>query len=84
MGRIIDLQFSPGQPASTAADVEGLDTALEAWRNSLPESMRCATDEGSESVWTCLLHLAYKYVLFQGHFTATLLILTVGAAISAS
>ncbi|KAJ6439799.1 cutinase transcription factor 1 alpha [Purpureocillium lavendulum] len=60
LGRIIDLQFSPGQPASTAEDVEGLDKALEAWRNTLPESMRCATDEGSESVWTCLLHLAYN------------------------
>ncbi|GJN71818.1 cutinase transcription factor 1 alpha [Purpureocillium lilacinum] len=67
LGRIIDLQFSPGQPASTAADVEGLDTALEAWRNSLPESMRCATDEGSESVWTCLLHLAYNHLRILIH-----------------
>lgn len=60
VGRIIDLHFSPGQPASTAVDVEGLDQSLEAWKNSLPDSMKYAADEGSESVWTCLLHLAYK------------------------
>ncbi|UNI22853.1 hypothetical protein JDV02_008702 [Purpureocillium takamizusanense] len=68
LGRIIDLQFSPGQPTSSAAtDVEGLDRALEAWRNSLPESMKCATDEGSESVWTCLLHLAYNHLRILIH-----------------
>lgn len=60
VGRIIDLHFSPGQPESTAADVAGLDEALEAWRSSLPDDMKNATDEGSESVWTCLVHLAYK------------------------
>ncbi|KJZ78517.1 hypothetical protein HIM_01908 [Hirsutella minnesotensis 3608] len=67
LGRIIDLHFSPGQPASTAADVEGLDKSLEAWKNSLPETMKYATDEGSESVWTCLLHLAYNHLRILIH-----------------
>ncbi|XP_044718997.1 fungal specific transcription factor domain-containing protein [Hirsutella rhossiliensis] len=40
LGRIIDLHFSPGQPASTPADVQGLDKSLEAWKNSLPDTMK--------------------------------------------
>ncbi|PHH89318.1 hypothetical protein CDD83_6307 [Cordyceps sp. RAO-2017] len=66
-GRIIDLHFSPGQSASTAADVEALDRSLEAWKGSLPDSMKYAADEGSESVWTCLLHLAYNHLRILIH-----------------
>ncbi|TWU76018.1 hypothetical protein ED733_007175 [Metarhizium rileyi] len=62
LGRVIDLHFAPGKRASTAGDVKDLDGALEAWKESLPRSMKCATDEGSESVWTCLLHLAYNFL----------------------
>ncbi|KND90715.1 Cutinase transcription factor 1 alpha, partial [Tolypocladium ophioglossoides CBS 100239] len=67
LGQIIDLHFSPGQPACTAVDVERLDKSLEAWRNSLPDSMKYAADEGSESVWTCLLHLAYNHLRILIH-----------------
>ncbi|KAG5977246.1 hypothetical protein E4U55_006947, partial [Claviceps digitariae] len=61
LGRVIDLHFAPGRNRASAEDVRSLDCALEAWKDSLPESMKYAADEGSESVWTCLLHLAYKY-----------------------
>ncbi|KAG6018570.1 hypothetical protein E4U40_000137 [Claviceps sp. LM458 group G5] len=60
LGRVIDLHFAPGKNKASADDVRDLDCALEAWKESLPESMKYATEEGSESVWTCLLHLAYK------------------------
>ncbi|KAF5130248.1 Cutinase transcription factor 1 alpha [Metarhizium anisopliae] len=39
LGRVIDLHFAPGKRASTAGDVKGLDNALEAWKDSLPENM---------------------------------------------
>ncbi|PHH64501.1 hypothetical protein CDD81_4576 [Ophiocordyceps australis] len=67
LGRIIDLHFSPGKPASTVADAEGLEKALEAWRQSLPENMKNTTDQGSECVWTCLLHLAYNHLRILIH-----------------
>ncbi|KAG6069664.1 hypothetical protein E4U33_004689 [Claviceps sp. LM78 group G4] len=60
LGRVIDLHFAPGKNKASANDVRDLDCALEAWKESLPESMKYAIEEGSESVWTCLLHLAYK------------------------
>lgn len=41
--------------------MESLDNALEAWKDSLPQSMRFLSDETNTSVWACLLHLAYKY-----------------------
>lgn len=61
VGRIIDLHFVPGRTGSKAKDVESLDNALEAWKDSLPQSMRFLSDETNTSVWACLLHLAYKY-----------------------
>ncbi|OWT43551.1 acyl-CoA dehydrogenase [Pochonia chlamydosporia 170] len=67
LGRVIDLHFAPGKRASTAGDVQDLDNALEAWKDSLPDSMKYATDEGSESVWTCLLHLAYNHLRILIH-----------------
>ncbi|ODA80164.1 hypothetical protein RJ55_03122 [Drechmeria coniospora] len=61
------------QPASsTVADVGGLDHALESWKKSLPNGMKCATDEGSESVWTCLLHLAYNHLRILLHLNSFL------------
>ncbi|OAA70692.1 Transcription factor [Cordyceps fumosorosea ARSEF 2679] len=60
IGRIIDLHFVPGRTGSKAKDVESLDNALEAWKDSLPQSMRFLSDETNTSVWACLLHLAYN------------------------
>ncbi|KAG6006544.1 hypothetical protein E4U21_006998, partial [Claviceps maximensis] len=62
LGRVIDLHFAPGKNKASAEDVRELDCALEAWKDSLPESMKYAADEGRESVWTCLLHLAYNFL----------------------
>lgn len=67
LGRVIDLHFAPGKGKSSADNVRNLDGALEAWKDSLPGSMKYATDEGSESVWTCLLHLAYNHVRILVH-----------------
>ncbi|KAG6017706.1 hypothetical protein E4U43_000307, partial [Claviceps pusilla] len=67
LGRVIDLHFAPGRNKASADDVRGLDGALEAWKDSLPESMKYAADEGGESVWTCLLHLAYNHLRILIH-----------------
>jgi hypothetical protein len=60
VGRIIDLHFVPGQQPATEEEIQDLDTSLELWKNSLPDGMQYSSDEGSASIWTCLLHLAYK------------------------
>ncbi|KHO01633.1 uncharacterized protein MAM_00634 [Metarhizium album ARSEF 1941] len=67
LGRVIDLHFAPGRRASTAGDVSDLDNALEAWKDSLPETMKYAADGARESVWTCLLHLAYNHLRILIH-----------------
>ncbi|KAG6240626.1 hypothetical protein E4U25_007661 [Claviceps purpurea] len=67
LGRVIDLHFAPGKNKASADDVRDLDCALEAWKDSLPESMKYAIEEGSESVWTCLLHLAYNHLRILIH-----------------
>ncbi|KAG6072411.1 hypothetical protein E4U16_005354 [Claviceps sp. LM84 group G4] len=67
LGRVIDLHFAPGKNKASANDVRDLDCALEAWKESLPESMKYAIEEGSESVWTCLLHLAYNHLRILIH-----------------
>lgn len=60
VGRSIDLHFVPGRTGSKSSDIQALDTALEQWRNSLPEHMRHLSEEGGSSVWACLLQLGYK------------------------
>ncbi|KAK8147106.1 hypothetical protein G3M48_002095 [Beauveria asiatica] len=67
IGRIIDLHFVPGRTGSKAKDVESLDNALEAWKDSLPQSMRFLSDETNTSVWPCLLHLAYNHLRILIH-----------------
>ncbi|KAG5920957.1 hypothetical protein E4U42_006021 [Claviceps africana] len=67
LGRVMDLHFAPGKNKASADDVRALDCALEAWKDSLPDSMKYAADEGSESVWTCLLHLAYNHLRILIH-----------------
>lgn len=67
IGRIIDLHFVPGRTGSKAKDVESLDNALEAWKDSLPQSMRFLSDETNTSVWACLLHLAYNHLRILIH-----------------
>ncbi|KAG5941418.1 hypothetical protein E4U53_007410 [Claviceps sorghi] len=67
LGRVMDLHFAPGKNKASAEDVRALDCALEAWKDSLPENMKYATDEGSVSVWTCLLHLAYNHLRILIH-----------------
>ncbi|KAG6018353.1 hypothetical protein E4U41_003966 [Claviceps citrina] len=68
LGRVLDLHFAPGTNGSSADHhVRDLDCALETWKDSLPESMRCATDEGGVSVWTRLLHLAYNHLRILIH-----------------
>jgi hypothetical protein len=54
------VQFAPGRKESvTSSSIEELDESLEAWKNSLPSDMQYS-DDGNSSLWTCLLHLAYK------------------------
>ena len=57
----MDVQFVPGRKESVmSSSIEELDESLEAWKNSLPGDMQYS-DDGNSSLWTCLLHLAYKY-----------------------
>lgn len=67
VGRIIDTHFVLGRSRPNVDDARDLDEALETWKNSLPEDARTGTEEGTASVWTCLLHLAYKHVLCRSH-----------------
>lgn len=63
VGKIIDVHFVPGNASlsvTSSKTLQDLNTSLEAWRTSLPEHIKYSPEEGSDSVWTCLLHLAYK------------------------
>ena len=60
VGRIIDLHFVPGRRHATDENVQKLDASLEAWKNNLPNDMAYSSDDGTDCVWTALLHLAYK------------------------
>lgn len=62
MGRVIDVQFVPGQRPATADHIEALDSSLEDWRLSIPQELQYSSDEGNSSIWASLLYLAYKYV----------------------
>ncbi|KAF4122205.1 acyl-CoA dehydrogenase [Geosmithia morbida] len=62
LGRVIDVQFVPGQRPATLDEVHRLDSSLEEWKASLPHDMQYPNDDGGEaSIWTCLLHSAYNY-----------------------
>lgn len=61
------MHFVPGRTGSKAKDVESLDNALEAWKDSLPDDMRFLSDETNTSVWACLLHLAYNHLRILIH-----------------
>lgn len=63
VGKIIDVHFVPGNASlsvTSSNTLRDLNISLEAWRESLPEHIKSSPEEGSDSVWTCLLHLAYK------------------------
>ncbi|KAH6896678.1 N-terminal binuclear Zn cluster-containing/DNA binding domain-containing protein [Thelonectria olida] len=62
LGRVIDVQFLPGRPPSTAEQVKELDRLLEAWKQGLPD-----VEDGNASVWSHLLHLAYNHVRILIH-----------------
>lgn len=68
LGRIIDIHFVPGRMPSTREDVQQLKDSLEQWRATLPEHMQTALEPEQSSVWTHLIHLAYKFasLLFFG------------------
>lgn len=52
------MQFLPGRPPSTPEQVKELDSSLEAWKDSLRGEL--GNVEEDASVWSHLLHLAYK------------------------
>ncbi|KAL7813209.1 N-terminal binuclear Zn cluster-containing/DNA binding domain-containing protein [Trichoderma aethiopicum] len=70
LGRIIDLHFVPGHASLkwTSPDtLHDLNASLEAWMASLPEDMKYSPDHGNDSVWACLLHLAYNHLKILIH-----------------
>ncbi|KAL7797415.1 N-terminal binuclear Zn cluster-containing/DNA binding domain-containing protein [Trichoderma ceciliae] len=70
LGRIIDLHFVPGHaslPLTSPDALQGLNMSLEAWMASLPEHMKYSPEEGTDSVWACLLHLAYNHLKILIH-----------------
>ncbi|KAL7905610.1 N-terminal binuclear Zn cluster-containing/DNA binding domain-containing protein [Trichoderma velutinum] len=70
LGRIIDLHFGPGHASVSSASpitLQDLNASLEAWMASLPENMKYSPDHGTDSVWACLLHLAYNHLKILIH-----------------
>ncbi|KAF3058974.1 hypothetical protein CFAM422_011643 [Trichoderma lentiforme] len=70
LGRIIDLHFGPGHASMSSASpntLQDLNASLEAWMASLPENMKYSPDHGTDSVWACLLHLAYNHLKILIH-----------------
>ncbi|KAM0254494.1 hypothetical protein ACHAQJ_006712 [Trichoderma viride] len=70
LGRIIDLYFVPGHASLSSTcpkALQDLNDSLEAWITSLPEHMKYSPEEGTDSVWTCLLHLAYNHLKILIH-----------------
>ncbi|KAL6870354.1 N-terminal binuclear Zn cluster-containing/DNA binding domain-containing protein [Trichoderma novae-zelandiae] len=68
LGRIIDLHFVPGHASLSSASpdtLHDLNASLEAWMASLPENMKYSPDHGTDSVWACLLHLAYNFLRLE-------------------
>jgi len=69
LGRVIDVQFVPGQKMHHVDHIPELDARLEEWRSSLPPEMQYSSDDGSSSIWTCLLHFAYNHLRILIHRT---------------
>ncbi|UKZ67054.1 uncharacterized protein TrAtP1_008217 [Trichoderma atroviride] len=70
LGKIIDVHFVPGNASlsvTSSNTLRDLNISLEAWRESLPEHIKYSPEEGSDSVWTCLLHLAYNHLKILIH-----------------
>ncbi|KAK5995337.1 Cutinase transcription factor 1 beta [Cladobotryum mycophilum] len=67
LGKVIDLHFVPGRSPPTANEIEELNKSLQEWRDGLPIVMRRLSEEGPDSVWACLLHLAYNHLRLLIH-----------------
>lgn len=52
--------FAPKRKAFATEEKAGLRNSLEQWKNELPEDMRVCGMNGTETIWTFLLHLAHK------------------------
>lgn len=62
VGRVVDIHFVPGRTPASIQDVQQLLDSLEHWKVSLPDHMRNGPEVEQSSIWTYLLHLAYKSV----------------------
>jgi hypothetical protein len=74
VGQVIDVQFLPGRPPSTPEQVKKLDRSLEDWKQGLTDELGRGVEDGTASVWSHLLHLAYKSVAYH-HIWSLLMIL---------
>lgn len=54
--------FAPNSTNVTNGNNASLCKSLDQWEESLPSEMRVCGLKGSETLWTFLLHLAYKSV----------------------
>lgn len=62
LGKIIDVHFIPGRTPTAQEEIIHLQTALEEWKESLPDELRRISAEDDPSVLSCLLHLAYNHL----------------------
>ena len=61
MGKIITKQFAPSEKRLGNDERPQLAAELDAWKRELPDEMKsCGTGDPSTTIWTYLLHLAYK------------------------
>ncbi|OLN89987.1 Cutinase transcription factor 1 alpha 2 [Colletotrichum chlorophyti] len=67
LGSITDIHFAPGRGPPRPEEVHNLKQQLEQWKQSLPDDMRRAPEDGQSSVLTCLLHLAYNHLRILVH-----------------
>ena len=59
--------FAPKRKAFATEEKADLKSSLEQWKNGLPEDMRVCGIDGTETIWTFLLHLAHKSVSCFNH-----------------
>lgn len=68
LGQIIDDLFAPSRRLDSGGRRQQLDLELSEWKASLPTSMQTySPEEGTCSVWTCLLHLGFNHLLILLH-----------------
>jgi hypothetical protein len=61
VGKIITNQFAPSEKRQGDDARPQFAAELDAWKEELPEAMKsCGTGSQSTTIWTYLLHLAYK------------------------